>query len=130
MALMTYREPNQVKWQGTRPGHDGTQFAIKALPITGTVVMHTVLAGTVYYLCSVSVGVFVAAVGQVWFSLDLGGVDQYICGPIVVMTLDGAIPALSTCFNPPLECTVGWKLYASATGVGLTGAVSAFGWYE
>lgn len=26
MAIMKFREPNQVKWQGMRPGHNGTQI--------------------------------------------------------------------------------------------------------
>jgi len=26
MALMKFREPNQVRWQGVRPAHDGERF--------------------------------------------------------------------------------------------------------
>ena len=34
MALMTYREANQVLWRGVRPAHDGTQIT-KAMAQTG-----------------------------------------------------------------------------------------------
>ena len=51
MSDMHFREPNQVKWMGTRPGHNGTQVLehlIDALAADG--VIYTVPAGETLYL--------------------------------------------------------------------------------
>lgn len=49
---MNFREPNQVKRVGTRPGHDGEQVLEYAdVGAVGTTVLYTVPGGQVFYLC-------------------------------------------------------------------------------
>jgi len=53
MALMNFREPNQVKWVGSRPGHNGEQItAAKTSIATAWDDVYTVSAGKTLYLCT------------------------------------------------------------------------------
>jgi len=58
MALMKFRESNQVKWVGVRPGHNGTQIIKYGLANNSTVVLHTVSAGKTLYLYSFNIDVY------------------------------------------------------------------------
>jgi len=51
MALMKFREPNQVQWVGTRPAHRGTQIAANVFVDNVTTIIYTVSAGKTLYLC-------------------------------------------------------------------------------
>jgi len=57
MALMEFREPNQAKWQGTRPGHNGDQVletgANNAVAVN---LVYTVAPGAVLFLTHIGVG--------------------------------------------------------------------------
>ena len=51
MSDMHFREPNQVKWQGSRPGHNGVQVIEDGDANNVTDDIYTVLAGKRLYLC-------------------------------------------------------------------------------
>ena len=51
MSDMHFREPNQVKWMGTRPGHNGVQVLASGPATDATVIIYTVPAGQRFYLC-------------------------------------------------------------------------------
>jgi len=55
MSDMMFREPNQVKWQGSRPGHNGTKILVGMMidAINWTVV-YTVPAGEVGFITHIS----------------------------------------------------------------------------
>lgn len=50
MALMKFREPNEMLWVGIRPGHRGTQVLEWKLADNATEIVYTVPAGKVFYL--------------------------------------------------------------------------------
>ena len=50
MALMTFREPNQVKWVGSRPGHNGTQIFGYALATNAVATCYFAPAGKAGYI--------------------------------------------------------------------------------
>jgi len=64
MALMTYREANQVLWRGVRPAHNGTlvydTFAIENNALS----MYTVPAGQTLFLCNVIMSYLAIAAGR------------------------------------------------------------------
>jgi len=50
MAYATFREPNQVKWVGVLPGHNGEQVIAQAVADNSTVIAYTVPAGKILLL--------------------------------------------------------------------------------
>ncbi len=50
MALMKYREGNRVKWQGSRPAHNGEQVLEQASVNNATGILYTVPVGKILYL--------------------------------------------------------------------------------
>ena len=55
MSDMHFREPNQVKWMGSRPGHNGTQVIVMIdTAVSGE--LYEVTAGKTFYLTAFSVG--------------------------------------------------------------------------
>jgi len=53
MSLMDFREPNQVKWVGVRPGHNGEQVAESYVGGAGVdYELYEVPAGKTFYLCN------------------------------------------------------------------------------
>jgi len=69
MALMKFREPNQVRRVGVRPAHDGTQVLERGSADNATVVLYTVPAGKVFYLCHAWLNVQGVAAGSVYLAI-------------------------------------------------------------
>ena len=51
MSDMHFREPNQVKWSGVRPAHNGVQVLESGMANNATVILYTVPATEILYLC-------------------------------------------------------------------------------
>ena len=130
MALMGFREPNQVKWVGTRPAHRGTQITKSDTAANATTILHTVTAGKVFYLCGFTFCVYLSAAG-IWTGLivrDAGGVTQYhlanICSPIV----DSQVLSLE--FMVPLEIPSAYDVCTYSLGVTAISFAFIHGWEE
>jgi hypothetical protein len=130
MALMNYREPNQVKWMGTRPGHNGTQVDKANTATNGIAIVYTVTAGKTLYLCTVSKWVELVAVGiSSVFLRNVADVFQY--NLIYELTVAGVlIPHRSVTFWPPLEVPAGYDICVRSSVAGLTVGSFVFGWEE
>ena len=63
MALMKFREPNQVAWIGVRPAHRGAQVTARAQADNTTVIVHTVTSGKTFFWTHLSNMVFSSAAG-------------------------------------------------------------------
>ena len=126
MALMTYREANQVLWRGVRPGHDGTQRILKIDTVL-SVEIAEVTAGLTYYLTGFSLGIIRNA--DAFSRLVVRNVvdaEQYDLAYVNSFTAcDGEVFGLT--FPFPLEISAGWDFYVYATA-----AVHGFiaGWEE
>jgi len=80
MALMKFREPNQVKWVGVRPGHNGTQIIRSQGADNATVELYLVPVGQTFYLCSASLGYRLVVDGYVkLFINDLVPAQWFLC---------------------------------------------------
>lgn len=60
--MMNFREQNQVKWVGTRPGHNGVQVLERNTANNGTTVIYTVPAGKTLYLVNWTLAFFAGGV--------------------------------------------------------------------
>jgi len=130
MALMRFREPNQVKWVGTRPGHNGTQISKHDYASNNTIAIYTVPAGKVCYLCSV--GMYHAV-----NVTERGYLAIYDAVPVVDIILqmqhyivNVTHPSCFSSFWPPLEIPSGYaiKVVSDAAGGGIYAAIH--GWVE
>ena len=130
MALMEFREPNQAKWQGSRPGHNGVQVfeGIHTIAL-GWVLIYTVPVGQTLYLTHAAInGAFNGSA-----TLYLGVYDTT---PVIVQYLFGAYKQMnfssSFCnanYWPPIEIPAGYTIQAAQSGnIGMT--VTLHGWAE
>ena len=111
MALMEFREPNQVKWQGLRPGHNGTQV-IEGEPIAALnwSTVYLVPAGVTFYMTFASL----SCCGLIAANMYLAIWDA---GPALWRTIFGlghpvntSVLGMSSNFWPPIELAPGYSV--------------------
>ena len=130
MSDMMFREPNQIKWLGTRPGHNGTQVLEDNTVNNGTVVLYTVAAGEIFYWCGWNINVRAPAyasntylevyddVPALWKEIQRGGTGA------------NQVNLLSKSYWPPLEIPAGYSVRIRSTIAGHAINASIHGWVE
>ena len=104
-----HRDPNQVKWVGVRPGHNGEQVIAYATAVDVLGTVYTVPVDKILLLFGHSVGVYSTAAA-------LGEMYIYDATPALEVTLVGRSVAANGSVNsdhsydPPLELTAGYSL--------------------
>ena len=130
MALMKFREPNQVRWQGVRPAHNGTQVWEHKDADNVTIPIYTVPAGQVLYLCHASLSFLaIAAGGYALFVRDL--LDAYYHGfieGVQIAATDGLF--VSDAYCPPIEVPAGFDIVVWSGAAGLNVRGTIHGWVE
>ena len=130
MALMKFREANQVLWRGVRPGHNGTQVSADKDVTNAIAIIHTVTAGTTFHLCTLcfSRDSNIAGVGYLFYrdAADLNPV--YFFAQVGIINVPTAVAPLY--FWPPLELPAGYDVCVRAVGAGLIVRGYVFGWEE
>ena len=130
MALMKFREPNQVKWMGLRPGHNGTQVRGYISVDNADAIVYTVPADKTFYLCSLTLGYLALAAGVAEISLR-NAADAFLCNflrDVIVATSSGRSQSLT--FWPPMEITSLYDIFIKSNAAGLQINGFVFGWYE
>ena len=116
MSDMHFREPNQVKWQGSRPGHNGTQVHLsqECVAIVPTS-FYTVPAGKTLFITYA----FMAVANPIASSNFLA---IYTAVPALYRFIFKGYNAINTAgaacianFWPPIEVPAGFHLYYSQT---------------
>jgi len=130
MALMKFREPNQVRWIGSRPGHNGTQVLIRQSATNATAILYTVPVGKTLYLCSVGLGYFATAAGLVQLTIRDDGLATiaFLLSDFITGAVDGQSKNIS--YYPPIEIPESWTLRVHSSAVGLSVHTYLFGWVE
>ena len=130
MSAMSYREPNQVKWVGIRPGHNGTQIAISQVAVNATAIVYAVPAGKTFYLSHAQLNFYsvLAAITFLLYVRNAADVAQYN-----IISLASGVAghlAVPCVFNPPIEIPALWDIVVSSNS--LSGNAYAFihGWAE
>ena len=130
MALMNYREANQVLWRGVRPAHNGTQIVKYIFACNNVTIIHTVSAGTTFHLCSFGLGVHTVAAGTINVAVrNAADVFQYYLAMAEIVAGVTTMPFQGT-FWPPLEIPAGYDLVVQSNAVVLTVMGMCFGWEE
>lgn len=130
MALMKYREANQVKWVGVRPAHRGEQIAKYATANNATVILHTVTAGKTFYLSFYTFLGYIAGAGA-GVSLivrNAADVEQYKISVLRGAVVGQLSQALALDF--PLEIPAAYDVCAVSDSANSTLYAFAHGWEE
>jgi len=130
MALMKFREPNQVKWQGVRPAHNGTQVLETDVVVSGTKILYTVAAGKILYLTHAYLGVGLITaigIGYLWIR-DSTPTNLYLLGVVRSITDTPSGPSFP-CYWPPIEIPATYDIAVIATA-NLEIHATIHGWVE
>lgn len=127
---MAFREGNQVKWVGTRPGHNGVQILESGMIANGEAILYTVLAGQRFF--------------WTWFSFSIhGNADGngylyiYDDGPAIWRTVVRAFNKLDvsanysfSSMNPPIELLPEYSVRLVSDSLGTAVSCCIHGWAE
>jgi len=130
MSLMNFREPNQVKWVGVRPAHNGIQIQKQGEAENGIVIIHTVTSGRTFYLTSVS---WSANSSQTAVNFCLGvrnTSDVFVYDICAVFFRAVGQVGWGLTFNPPLEIPSGYDIYVHSSAVGASAKAFIHGWED
>ena len=130
MALMSFREPNQVRWTGARPAHRGTQILKWSEKVNGSTTIHTVTAGKTLYLTSLTAFVqstAAATAGSVWVRDTLGALVSRLVTAYFLAAGSGswALP-----YPFPLEIPAGYDIIAYSSAATVYCGACIAGWEE
>ena len=123
-----FREPNQVKWIGVRPGHNGVQILAFDDIANGAVALYTVGADKMGFITTVAIsaGASLAAFGYI----DYWNAVPATVGRFATLRGTGGPYDASAQVNfwPPLEMVEGFsiRLFSSLAGYTVFGMVH--GW--
>ena len=125
-----HREPNEVRWVGTRPAHRGTQVAVSAFANFASTVIYTVPAGQTLFLCGFTAGFYSGAAGS-WGILVWEDAVPAIVAHLLYCN-SNAIESWGVChtFWPPLEIPEGHRLRCEASAAGRSISAFIHGWVE
>ena len=130
MSDMMFREPNQVKWQGSRPGHNGTQI-LEGLEtaVVGVTILYTVPAAKTGFITFLSLTKSLSAAAHIYLDLydDTPAQWRRIFAETSAVGHTGAGKCAN--FWPPIELPAGYSVRIDqSANVLICGAVH--GWYE
>lgn len=130
MSLMKFREPNQVKWVGVRPGHNGTQIKAEAIAVNNTQVLYTVTAGKMLYLCTLNwqVDSNVGGGNTLIYHYNSGSVLQHVF--VSIGQFSAPVLANTISFWPPYEMASGDYIQIWSPNAGTSLYCGIFGWEE
>lgn len=130
MAVMKFRESNQVKWLGVRPAHNGLQV-IKSLEnvTNSTSILHTVTTGKTFFLSHWSFSAYATAAGnaKLEFRNDVD-ITQYL---IEKVDFNAAFYAwTSSSPKCPLEIPADWDIVVVSANAFTFANAFIHGWEE
>ena len=130
MSVMSFREPNEVKWIGVRPAHKGTQIFSSGLASNSTVVLHTVSLGKTLYLVSYGATAYLATTG-ISATMDIYDSTPALWQRIIdfIAAAVGQMRA-DNMFWPPLEIPSGYSIRLVSTDANAQIRGFVFGWEE
>jgi len=130
MALMKYREQNQVLWRGVRPAHKGTQVLKNASVTDGEIIIYTVPPGKILYLLEAHLRLTddVSGQGVIYIFTDVPGWLRNLCSFWFASGSSGGTDHFVSAY--PLEIPAGYTIRLFSEGAGFDLQAGIFGWVE
>lgn len=130
MAVMSWREPNQVNWVGVRPAHCGEQVLEHASAEYGSTVVYTVPAGKTFYLSSF-VFYFLDNTGGGFGSFVLyDNTDAVFSNLIAHRSAPAGAHVYPISLHPPIEIPAAYYLSVVSGSAAVYSRVFIHGWVE
>jgi len=130
MALMRYREPNQVTYVGVRPGHDGTQFTRFNGIENDTIMLYSAAGVTVAEIAYIHLSV-ITGVNAGLGSIQLWNAVPALVDSVMMIQLPAnAYNQVATGLPYPLELLEDWSLRIYSAVAELIARAMVFGWSE
>jgi len=130
MALMKFREQNQVKWVGVRPGHDGTQVAASNVASAGDAIVYTVPVGKVLYVTAWNAQAKDTAGGNAALFAVRDDLDAWVYSFMALSFAVAGQVVSSLSHDPPLEVPAGYDVYVYTDNAAAQIWATVFGWVE
>ena len=130
MALMGFREFNQARWVGIRPGHRGTQVLLDINVAPGTVEIIDGTQTTITYLTDWSLGMGrnVSAKTDMFITTNA---NVHVCTLAYIGTMTNHPSAVAIqALQYPIELPAGYKVKVTVVGVGSDVKGYLHGWEE
>jgi len=130
MALMGFREPNQVKWIGVRPAHRGTQIIAYGSANNAIVILYTVTTGKTLFLSSWSCQISATAVPVAcgFYLRDAGDVEATLFLYLNMVSIGQLTETWQDCY--PIEIPADYDLVLKTGDPGAIIRGSFHGWEE
>ena len=130
MSLMKFREPNRVRWQGSRPAHDGTQIIGYNFATNDNAAVYTALAGETAFVHYMDLTWTAGANPgkarlQVWNAVP-AVVSTIMDNQVLATSVGGKVVSLTY----PLELIEGWSIRVVSTALLLRADGCILGWVE
>jgi len=130
MSLMNFREPNQVKWVGVRPAHNGEQIIRSGSITGGTYLLYTVPSGKVFYLTYWDAVAHGSNVGYgVILVRDTSDVNQYNIANFQTSNSTTELVKCCSLFYP-IEIPGGWDICLYSDNASYRIRATIRGWIE
>jgi len=130
MSDMHFREPNQVKWQGSRPGHNGTQVLESFTTVAiATTPFYTVPVGHTLFLTNVAVSSSINVSSVLWVNIHTDAPAFWRTLLVGETIINADRMALVNQYWPPVEIPSGYIIYVHQT-VNVNIRITIHGWYE
>jgi len=132
MALMGFREANQVLWRGVRPAHDGTQITKgNAQTGAGAVVIYTGHATKTLFITFASLASRLDVAGAARVLIEVMPVGEPGVVPILSQYYDIAgHQCMAATFNPPIEVAATEDISLVVWGANIDARACIHGWVE
>ena len=130
MSAMNFREPNQARWLGVRPAHNGEQLVAYNITTNDDRSIYQVPSGKTAYITSMIITATSGSVGgnvQVNYTDSANNLIKRLVNHFFRVT--GNI-AFSVSFNPPLELINQQRIRAYSNANDATITVFLHGWEE
>lgn len=127
---MTFKETNQVKWVGFRPGHNGSQIMIQAFTANSTNTVYTVPDNKKFFLTHIDITYTSTASGAMYiYILDDNNNPIYV--PFFMYTIDGnSWGTEGKSYWPPIELPEDYYIKQFSNNAGVKFYASYHGWLE
>ena len=130
MAAMAFREPNQVRWVGTRPGHNGTQVIAGGTATNTVTILWTVTAGKTLHITYFSLAMRSGAVTAECSISVRNGADVYQYSIVNIGTVASDHGELAAALSVPIEVPAGYDVYVASDSANLKAYGTIHGWEE
>ena len=130
MALMKFREPNQVQWQGVRPGHNGTQVLESfSTALVVPTPFYTVPAGKTFFLTYAGLFQSINITGRLILDIYTDAPAYWRRLLTGLSLLNQISLAINVSYWPPIEVPAGYIFYVEQSAIAGVLAV-IHGWVE